>query len=410
MTARIAIPARPGAGLTVALCCLAALAEGFDIQSMGVAAPTLAPALRLTRDQLGPVFSASTLGLLVGAIVLGRLADRVGRRWTLIASLAIYGVFSLATAWAWDFTSLAVIRVLAGVGLGGAMPNMIALAAEAVAEARRARFVAVMAATMPFGGVVASLAAASLDWRSIFVVGGLWPLAVAVLMLVLLPESHRFVAARQAQAEGAASAPSYAHVLFGGGRAAATLSLWIAAFAMLLQLYLILNWLPTLMGAKGVSKPDAAWVQVLFNLGGGLGGLAIAALFSGARRAATFAVWFVGMAVGVVLLSQAQPTLMVSGLAGLAAGLFIPSAPTAIYALAPDYYGVAMRGTGVGAVIGMGRLGAIAGPILAAALLASGQGVAGVLLGLLPFVALAAAATFAALWRRPASQVSPAAA
>ena len=101
---------------------------------------------------------------------------------------------------------------------------------------------------------------------------------------------------------------------------------------------------------------------------------------------------------------------MASGLAGLAAGLFIPSAPTAIYALAPDYYGVAMRGTGVGAVIGMGRLGAIAGPILAAALLASGQGVAGVLLGMLPFVALAAAATFAALSRRPAAQISPAAA
>ena len=410
MAVGVAGGGRGRAWLTVPLCCLAALAEGFDIQSMGVAAPTLAPALRLTRDQLGPVFSASTLGLLVGAIVLGRLADRVGRRWTLIASLAIYGVFSLATAAAWDFTSLAVIRVLAGVGLGGAMPNMIALAAEAVAEARRARFVAVMAATMPFGGVVASLAAASLDWRSIFVVGGVWPLAVAALMMLSLPESHRFLTARQAQAEDAASAPSYAHVLFGGGRAAATLALWIAAFAMLLQLYLILNWLPTLMGAKGVSKPDAAWVQVLFNLGGGLGGLAIAALFSGARRAATFTVWFVGMAAGVVLLSQAAPTLMASGLAGLAAGLFIPSAPTAIYALAPDYYGVAMRGTGVGAVIGMGRLGAIAGPILAAALLASGQGVAGVLLGMLPFVALAAAATFAALSRRPAAQISPAAA
>src|SRR5581483_7612019 len=259
----------------------------------------------------------------------------------------------------------AVIRVLAGVGLGGAMPNMIALAAEAVAEARRARFVAIMAATMPFGGVVASLAAASLDWRAIFVVGGVWPLVVAALMVALLPESHRFVAARATEAKAA----TYAEALFGGGRAVATLLLWTAAFATLLQLYLILNWLPTLMGGKGVAKPDAALVQVLFNLGGGLGGLAIAALFSGQRRAATLAVWFVGMAAGVVLLAQAAPTLAAAGAAGLAAGFFIPSAPTAIYALAPDYYGVAIRATGVGSVIGIGRLGAVAGPLLAGALL-----------------------------------------
>ena len=122
---------------TLGLCFLAALAEGFDVQSMGVAAPRMAPTLALTRDQLGPVFSASIVGLLVGAVLIGRLADRVGRRWTLIGSLVVLGVFSWVTVWAWDLRSLLVIRLLAGLGLGGAMPNLIALSAESVGEARR---------------------------------------------------------------------------------------------------------------------------------------------------------------------------------------------------------------------------------------------------------------------------------
>ena len=385
------------AWLTVSLCCLAAVAEGFDIQSMGVAAPGMAPALHLTRDQLGPAFSASTVGLLFGAILIGALADRVGRKWALIGSLAVFGAFSLATPYAPDLTSLLVIRLLAGLGLGGAMPNFVALAGESVSDRRRAQFVAISGAAMPLGGAVAAAVAGALPWRAVFQVGGGWPLALAAVMALALPESAKFVAAR---ASAVRTNPFEA--LFGGGRAISSLLLWTAAFCALLVLFLMLNWLPLLLAAKGVRKPDAAIVQLLFNLGGAAGALAVAWLFYGRRRAATMAVWFGGMAVSVALLAVCPPTLALSAIAGLAAGAFVSSTPTALYALASDFYAVEIRATGLGGVIGVGRIGGILGPLLAGALLAGGKDTTGVLMALPTFILAGALATFLALPRRPA--------
>ena len=206
--------------ITVTLCCLAATAEGFDIQSMGVAAPGMAPALHLTRDQLGPAFSASTVGLLIGAILIGALADRVGRKWALIGSLAVFGAFSLWTPYAPDLPSLLVVRALAGLGLGGAMPNFVALAGECVSEARRAQFAAISGAAMPLGGAAASGLAALLPWRAIFQVGGAWPLALAAVMALALPESARFLAARRGRRRGAGAAPAWRSSAAGGRSAA----------------------------------------------------------------------------------------------------------------------------------------------------------------------------------------------
>lgn len=379
----------------MALCCLAALVEGFDIQSMGVAAPTLAPALGLARSQLGPVFSASTLGLLIGALVVGRLADRIGRRAALISSLLVFGVFSLATASAWNYPSLLTMRLLAGLGLGGAMPNIIALAAEAGAERSRARLVALAAAALPFGGAVASLTATFLGWRAIFMVGGAAPLAVSALMGPLLPESYDLIAARSQG--GRLARTAYAEALFGSGRAAPTALLWIAAGMTLLTLFLLLNWLPTLMAAKGAPRAEAELISGLFNIGGGLGALALAVLFRGERRAGVIAAWFAGMVVALVLLAASRADLATAGAAALAAGAFVSSTPTAIYAIAPDFYAVEIRGAGLGATIGVGRVGAILGPLLAGAVLEAGGGPAAALLALLPIIAVAAAATFGLL-------------
>lgn len=385
------------AWVTVALCALASMAEGFDIQSMGVAAPGMAPALHLSRDQLGPAFSASTVGLFVGAIVIGALADRIGRKWALIGSLGVFGLLTLATPFASDINTLLAIRLAAGLGLGGAMPNFLSLSAEAVSETRRAQFVAISAAAMPLGGAAASAVAAAAPWRAIFVVGGAWPLALVVAMAAALPESARFLSAK---AKAARTGP--AEALFGGGRAPATLLLWTAAFCVLLCLYLLLNWLPLLLAAKGVTKPGAAIVQLSFNIGAVVGTLCLALLLRGRRRAGPLAGCFAGMAAGVVLLASTPPTLALAAGAGFVAGWFVSSSPTALYALAPDFYDVEIRATGLGAMIGLGRVGAIIGPLLAGALLARGQGANGVLMALPPFVALGALATFLALRRRPA--------
>jgi AAHS family 3-hydroxyphenylpropionic acid transporter len=371
------------------------MAEGFDIQSMGVAAPGMAPALHLTRDQLGPAFSASTVGLLIGAMLVGWLADHVGRKASLIGSLAVFGLFTLATPLATSLPMLLAIRTLAGLGLGGAMPNFIALASESVAEQRRAMFVAIAGAAMPFGGGIASAIAAAFDWRVIFDVGGAWPLALAALMLPVLPESQRFLDARHSRAAAGARAPGPLLALFGEGRALPSMLLWIACFAALLTLFLLLNWLPILMATKGVSKPDASIVSLAFNLAGAGGALSVAALFRGHRRALIVALWFAGMTVGTLLLAMTPGRLEFAAAAAFVAGFFISSAPTALYAIAPDFYAVEMRGTGLGATIGVGRGGGVAGPLAAGALLAAGNDANGVLM-ILPLVVLVGAA--AALW------------
>jgi len=394
-----------GAGATLPLCFVAAMTEGWDIQSMGLAAPRLAPAMHLAHDQMTLVITASTLGLFVGAITLGRLADRIGRRWTLIGSLVVFSLFSLATVEASGFTSLLVIRLLAGLGLGGGMPNFVALAAEAVGEQRRGRAVMLISAGLPFGGMVGALVAAVGSWQAIFLFGGLAPLALAGAMVLALPESEAFRNECKGRSLSTLKAEAYSAVLFRGGRAAGTLSLWAASFTALSALYLLLGWLPSLMVAKGVSKSDASLVSVLFNLGGGCGLIALAFLLEQRWRSWVIVVWYLGMAASLLILAVAAPTLAAAGPAGLLMGLFISSAPVCLYGLAPRIYPVAMRGTGVGASVAVGRLGAIAGPFVAGLLIGTGAGPASVLLALLP-VAVVAAATTLILLRHSAAPIA----
>jgi AAHS family 3-hydroxyphenylpropionic acid transporter len=392
--------ARGGVGAaawTLPLCFVAALAEGYDIQSMGVAAPRLAPALGLVRDHLGPVFSASTLGLFAGALLMGRVADRFGRKWTLILSLTVFGLFSLATAFAWDLRSLLVIRVLAGLGLGGAMPNFVALAAEAVPPGRRAQIVTLLSSGMPLGGALASAYAASAGWREIFIVGGLAPLVVSPVMALRLPESQGFLEAR---IEPAAGRAGFAYALLARGRVATTLLLWAASFASLLTLYLLLNWLPTLMEAKGVSKPEASLVSMLFNIGGVMGAWALAAMLQRDRRIWAICIWYGGVAASLLFLAEASGRLASAGAAGFMAGVFVSAVPLSLYGLAPGHYPLLARATGVGAMMAVGRLGAVIGPLLAADLLAAGLGADGVLLAMLPLALIAGAASVAVV-RRP---------
>jgi AAHS family 3-hydroxyphenylpropionic acid transporter len=386
------------AGLTLTLCFLGVMCEGLDIQSMGLAAPRMAPALGLTREQLGPLFSASILGLLIGAVIFGRVADRVGRKRTLLGCLAVFGLFSLVTAVVAPFDALLAVRLLAGLGLGGALPNLMALAAEAVAAEHRARLVTRITCGLPFGGAVAGIVAANLDWRAIFLVGGLAPLALAPLCAFAMPESRAFLEAHRAPPT-TEPARGFAWILFGDGRAVSTLLLWTASFASLLSLYVLLNWLPTLLGDRGLAKPEASVVSVLFNICAGVSVLILGELLERPRPHRTIALWYVGLAVSVIALAMTESGFLAAAVAGGAVGFFVSSVPLPLYGLAPCYYEVAIRGSGVGASVAVGRLGAIIGPLLAAGLLGVGAGGAGVLLALLPIEAVAGAATMALIHR-----------
>lgn len=382
----------------VAVCCLLAVFEGFDLQSAGVAAPRLAPDLGLSPDALGWFFSVSTFGLMLGAAVGGRLSDRLGRKTTLLFSVAIFGLLSIATGLANDLNSLLLARFLTGVGLGGALPNLIAIVAESVEPRLRGRAVGFLYAGLPCGGAVASLVSLAgadpSDWRVIFYVGGVGPLLALALAMPLLPNPG--TPPSPLEAASAVRKSGFVEAAFGEGRGLTTLLLWIAFFLALLVMYLLLSWLPSLLIGKGLSRQDAGLVQMAFNLAGAVGSVATGWLMDQPkRRSATLIAVFGASAVALAAAAVVPASLTIFLVVGAAVGATISGVQSSVYGMAPSFYPTRLRGTGVGAAVVMGRLGSAAGPLLAASLIGAGRPPGQVLLALLPILA---AGGFACLW------------
>ena len=390
-------------------CAVAALLEGFDTQSMGVAAPKLVPEFALSATQASFIFSATTVGLFIGAAVGGRTADRLGRKQTLTLSMLLFGLCSLLTSLSVGPTTLFIARLLTGLGLGGAMPNFIALASEAAHSSSRLRSVTVVMAGMPFGGLLAGLIALGgglgWSWRVIFYVGGVAPVVLAALMWRFLPES-RELTGRLDLADGpGARQPLEAvtGVLFGPRQGLTTLELWGGFFFTQLVLLLMLNWLPSLFVGLGFSRAQASLASMCFNFSGACGSILLGQLHAGVRRRLWVVLTYTGMAVALIAVPSAGRSFPLAALAIGCAGVFIIGAQLILFALAPLYYAAAVRGTGVGAAVAIGRLGSVAGPLYAGALLASGGGSSTVLLGIVPFVAIGGASALALTRRRQCS-------
>jgi len=391
---------------TLALCAAAALLEGFDNQSMGVAAPRVIAEFGLSTAQAAVIFSSATFGLFLGAAIGGRIADTLGRKRALIVSLLLFGLCSLLTAAAGGALSLIAARLLTGLGLGGAMPNFISLASESTQARQRISVVTLIMAAMPFGGALAGLvsvgAQLGLDWRWIFAIGGAAPIIIATLMKHLLPESNQITALERAA--GGPRIESVAAALFGSDRAPTTLLLWAAFFFTQLVLLLMLNWLPSLIGGLGFTRTQASWTSVCFNLGGSLGAGFLGSLHAGGRRRPSVLVTYTGMAVALAAVASVGKVFALAALACALAGVFIVGAQLILFALAPLYYRTAIRGTGVGAAVAVGRLGSVVGPLFAGGLLAGGSGSAAVLLAIVPFVAVGGVAAFALSFREQCSE------
>ena len=387
--------------LTLGLCAAAAMLEGFDTQSMGVAAPRLVAEFALSASQSGLIFSSTTLGLFVGAAIGGRVADHLGRKRTLISSLVLLGVFSILTSMSRSFDTLLVVRVLTGLGLGGALPNFISLCSESVEAHRRVGAVTVVMAGMPFGGACAGLvalgASVGWDWRTIFYVGGACPLLVALVMVFQLSESRDFL--RRSGREAAPAVQGVAAALFSEGRGRTTFLLWGAYFFTQLVLLLMLNWLPSLMIGLGFSRLQASWISVAFNLSGAACAIGLGQLCAKGNRRRWIALTYGGMACALAAVSFVHVTFAAALLACACAGAFIIGAQLMLFALAPLFYPTRIRGTGVGASVAMGRLGSIVGPLFAGTLIAAGGGSAAVLLAILPFVLVGGGAAIALTWR-----------
>jgi len=386
-----------GRGSTLGLCAAAALFEGFDNQSIGVAAPRLTLEFALTTTEKGLILSAAPFALCLGAALGGRVADHLGLRITLIVSMLLFGLCSLLTAIAVGADSLLVARLLTGLGLGGALPAFIALSSEAAAERGRLSTVTAVMAAMPLGGAIAALTALGeglgWSWRSIFLVGGVGPLLIAGMMWRVLPAS---TAAKTSAIT--AQVKSVTTTLFAAGRARTTVFLWSAFFFTQLILLLMLNWLPTLIVGLGFSHRQASWTSIWFNVCGSLGAMFLARRHAGSQRRLWVVLTYLGMVAALLAVPNVGKMFLLAAVAcGLAGGLIV-GAQLLLFALAPLYYERSARGTGVGAAVSAGRLGAVVGPLFASVLLAGGGTSATVLLGIIPFVIIGGGAALSLTW------------
>jgi AAHS family 3-hydroxyphenylpropionic acid transporter len=370
---------------TVLLCFLVALLEGFDLQAGGLTAHAMSASLGLSLAQITQFLTASTLGLFIGALAGGRASDYVSRRAVLTVSIGLFGIFSIFTAIAPSPTTLVLARVATGIGIGGALPNLIALAAEGTSDFHRKKLVAWVFAGVPLGGALASCVSYGVGpsrWRLLYYVGGVLPL---LLLPVVVPALKRAVPPAHERSEGPES-DTISQALFRGGRLVTTIVLWVAFCFMQLSSHLLLNWLPTLMMSRGFGSSEAAIIQIAYGIVGSLGCGIVGALLSraDARKVSVgVAIWLVSMLA--LLAASSGGLVQVALLTGLAsAGMM--GCLVMNYALAPGVYPAEVRGTGIGFAVAIGRLGSIAGPALGGLLFKSHGSFAFILAAITPFV------------------------
>ncbi|HEY7056071.1 MAG TPA: MFS transporter [Vicinamibacterales bacterium] len=387
---------------TVVLCFLVATCEGLDLQAAGMAAEGLRPLFRPSHAALSFFFAGGTVGLFLGALIGGRFADTHGRARVLVASVALFGLFSLCSPFAPDMGSLIGLRILTGLGLGSALPNVIALVSEtAPAHLRNASVAAVYAGT-PFGASVAgaiSLAAGPAHWQAIFLIGGMVPLMLVPVMHSKLPESPVFERMRDAAHPGVAvadhairrPAPARFGALFADDRATPTMLLWASCFLSLPTIYLLLNWLPTLLRNAGIGSSRVAAVQIGFNLGGALAAIAAGRFFEGRARRATVLAVFITLPIFLYALARVPHDFVTLSSIVFALGCVAAAGQAFFYTVAPAIYAAPIRGLGVGAAVAVGRFGSVVGPLLGGLLVATIADSAASLMRLLP-VAIASSA------------------
>ncbi|SHG13503.1 MFS transporter [Bradyrhizobium erythrophlei] len=408
-----------GFQLKLLLTCAAVLfLDGFDAQAIGYVAPALAREWGLTKGALGPVFSAGLFGLMIGALLFGPLADRIGRKRIIILSTLAFGTCALLTAFVQDVNSLLAIRFLTGLGLGGAMPNAIAMTSEFNPRRRRATMVMIMFCGFSVGAALGGLLAAALiphlGWRSVFVIGGIAPLLLVPVLALRLPESVRFLALTGRADDEVAGllrwinpkavfAPATRFVvhepelpgipvlhLFRDGRAPVTLLLWVVFFMSLLDLYFLSNWLPTVLNDLGASVSASAVIGSMLQVGGVVGALALGSIIDRFSFRALALVYCIAVfAVGAI--GQLGHSIVLVTMAIFAAGFCIVGGQIAANALAATFYPTSVRATSVGWALGIGRVGSIVGPLVGGVLLTMKWSTASV------FAAAAAAAMCAAL-------------
>ena len=377
MTNKVSATADPaafgGLQLRVAvLCGLIQALDGYDLSAIGLAVPSLTKAWSLPPSAFTQAFALSSVGIMVGAMLAGPIADRFGRKPVLLLSVALFGLFSLFSAWATSLPMLVALRFITGIGIGGAMPTTVALTSDYTPDRWRTSVVMFMFTGNTIGAFFAGQIAAQIlptwGWPGIFYVGGVVPLVLLVGLIFALPESPQF----QGGARPAAAQANPVSGLFADGLAVSTLLLWAIFLINLLNMYLIGYWLPTVLNLEGFTSADAAFAASIYSLGGMLITLALGPSIArlGAERVLASSLLMGAICIYAVATVRLPHAWMMVVLFG-AGGGFIGS-QLGLNGLAASLYPAHLRSTGVGWALGVGRLGGIAGPIVGGALLGLG--------------------------------------
>jgi MFS transporter, AAHS family, 4-hydroxybenzoate transporter len=384
--------------ISISLCALVALLDGIDSQLIAVAAPIIVQKLGLTRAAFGPIFSSGLLGAAIGAVTFGPLGDRFGRKRMLLTAVLLFALFTLATPLSSSYGSLLATRFAAGLGLGGATPCFLALASELAPSRRRAMVASLIWAAFPLGvstgGFLNSFILAKYGWEAIFWFGGIAPLAVGTVLAIWLPESLRFLIARgqdpawiagivrrispdvlanarfvsdEERIEGVA-----VKKLFADGRAAQTLLLWVPFFTAFGTLALTVVWSPVLLAEHGFSPAQASIALGIHGLGALVGTALAGRLIERFGAGIVLLPALLLGAVATVATGYAATSLTTMSVTIALIGLLVGCGASGCIALAVLHYPTAIRSTGIGWAMGIGRLGQVLAPLLAGAAVASG--------------------------------------
>lgn len=408
-----------GLPLVVLICSIVTLAlDGFDIQMIGFAAPLLTSEFGVEREALASVLAASLIGMAVGALVMGPIGDRVGRRKALLFSTLLFGASTLLASTATSLPLLAYWRLLTGIGLGGALPNTTALMGEFSPPRWRSHTVAATVVGVPVGGMIGAAIAAELlpllGWRSLFGFGGALPLAWLVVMYFIMPESPRYLATRHERkgelaailnriedasrytgrehfmlgSSASLKASAGLGALFSRGMARDTFATWIIFSTNIFAGYAFFNWAPVVLKSLGLDLATAVRGALVFNLSAVIGVLVLSwaiPRFGSRRPLIISAALATSSLLYLAWLAQwhANERSLTTLMAGVAlAGFAIGSIQGGIYVVSAHIYPTECRASGVGWALGIGRLGGILSSFGGALLLASRGREAGLFAGI----------------------------
>lgn len=417
------------------LCFLIVMVDGFDTAAIGYVAPALTKEWGVSKLALSPLLSASLVGLALGALAAGPLADKLGRKIVLVVSVLTFGIFSLACAYVDSITMLTIWRFLTGLGLGAAMPNATTLLSEYVPTRRRGLLINLMFCGFTLGaaggGFVAAAVIPQFGWRFVFIIGGVLPLVLAVF-LIGLPESIRYMVVHNWPApkikrvlcriagvaqieatqftlpeEQARTGNSPLAVILSSRYRTGTLMLWLTYFMGTLVYYLMASWMPTLIKDSGMSMRDSSLIAALLPLGGTVGAIVCGWLMDWLNPHRVIGTAFFLVGIFVWALGQSVGNVGYMAVLMFSTGLFMGGSLISMSALAASYYPTYGRASGVAWMLGIGRFGGILGAVAGGTLLQLGLDFA-TILGMLAIPsAIAAGAVFYKGAAASASQRTP---